>query len=367
MSGGIEETILSNIEGATGQSFDDDGGEDIQQERGQPTQPDTGDQLSEQLNRRTRQPQPDDEADLREPLKQAPPKGKDQRKGPRTNQQGDIVDEQGNVLASRGLERRLHTQLERTREVSRSLEQRNQELARQLSEKEFLGGAAQKLGLDNDSIAEALQLAAQFKQSPVQAARAVIERALAAGVAMHEIVNDEFIPNVTLSATQRLLDQRLGPLSRNIQEAESVERTNREATEKGNRFLAAYPDAIHHQDVVAERMAAIMEDYSKQGVKMDPFVAAEKAFEQVLMFCQKHGLDISQPLKPQVEARRQQPGRVAQGRPGRGTPPQNRVRRPMPNGRGGGELVGTKSRSAGTEESYDAIIRDAMREEGYNL
>lgn len=352
MAGGIEERILDNIESATGTAFDEGGDDSPQQEPGQPNVPvDEQAQVAGQLNRR----QQDDE-NLMQPTKPAPAKGKDQRKGPRRDAEGNIVDGQGNVLASRGIERRLHTQLERTREVNRSLEQRNQELARQLGERDFLGSAPQKLGLNNEELADAMQIAASFKVSPVQGARAVLERALAAGVSLHDIVDDQFIPNVSVAATQRLLDQRLGPLSRNLKEQESVERTTREATEKGNRFLAAYPDAIHQQDIVADQMAQVMQQYRQQGVELDPFVAAEKAFERVLVFCTKHGLDISQPLGPQVRAR--------QASPGKGV----RARRPMPNGNGRGrEVVSTSSRAAATDESYDSIVKEAMREEGYNL
>jgi hypothetical protein len=357
MAGGIEERILDNIESATGTTFDEGGDEGPQQEPGQPNVPvDEQAQVSDQLSRRTRQ-QPAGDENLMQPTKPPAAKGKDQRKAPRRDAEGNIVDEQGNVLASRGIERRLHTQLERTREVNRSLEQRNQELARQLGERDFLGSAPQKLGLNNEELADAMQIAASFKASPAQAARAVIERALATGVSLHDIVDDQFIPNVSVAATQRLLDQRLGPLSRNLKEQESVERTTREATEKGNRFLAAYPDAIHQQDIVADQMAQVMQQYRQQGVELDPFVAAEKAFERVLVFCTKHGLDISQPLGPQVRAR--------QASPGRGM---TRARRPMPNGNGSGrEVVSTSSRAAATDESYDSIVKEAMREEGYNL
>lgn len=363
MSGGIEDSILDNIESATGTPFEvADDTDDGPQEPGQPNVPvDEQSQVSDQLNRRTRQ-QPADDADLKQPLKQAPAKGKDQRKGPRRDAAGNLVDEQGNVLATRGIERRLHTQLERTREVNRSLEQRNQELVRQLSDREFLSGAPQKLGLNNDELADAMQIAAAFKASPVEGARAVLERALAAGVSLHQIIDDQFIPNVTVAATQRLLDQRLGPLARNLKQSEDVSRVNQQAVEKGNRFLAAYPDAIHHQDVVADQMAQIMEQYRGQGVELDPFVAAEKAFEKVLMFCQKHNLDISQPLGPQVQARQ------GQQRPGRGVPTQDRVRRPMPNGRGGErEVTSMQSRQAPTDQSYDQIVKEAMRDEGYNI
>lgn len=375
MSGGIEERILSDIESATGESFDSDTGDDdvASTERGQ--QPDQQDQVTEQLGRRTR-PQEGDDADLRQPLKQAPAKEKDQRDGLRRNKAGQLIDKKGNLVDEQGklitdpdygLPRRLHTQLERTRAVNKSLELRNQELARQLGEREFLNGAPAKLGLDNNDLADAMQLAAVFKKSPVDAARAVIERALAAGASLHQIVNDEFIPNVTIAATQRLLDERLGPLSRNLKEQESVNRVNQQANEKGNKFLADYPDAIHHSDIIAERMEAIMEQYRGQGVELDPYVAAEKAFEQVLVFCQKKGLDITKPLRPQVEERAKQAEQMAQRRPGRGVPPQNRVRRPIPNGRVGGELLDTKSRAAGPDDSYRSIVAAAMREEGYDI
>src|SRR3954454_9488554 len=109
MAGGIEETILGNIEAQSG-PFDEDDQDSGTPEPGQQPAPDEQDQVAGQLNRRTRQPT--DEGDLRQPIK---PAGKDQRKGPRTDAKGNVVDGQGNVIASRGLERTAHTQLERAR------------------------------------------------------------------------------------------------------------------------------------------------------------------------------------------------------------------------------------------------------------
>lgn len=366
---GIEDKILSDIEENTGVSFDDDGMDDAVD---QPGQQDQQDQLSQQMQRRQVQ-DPNAEVDLQNPLEQPKAKGakgKEQRQVLRPNKDGDIVDGQGNVVASRGRERRLHVQLERTRDLVKVLEERNAALARNAGDSQYLGGLPAKLGLHNDEVSDALGIVAKFKTDPIGAARDVIERAIAAGASLHQIVDDQFIPNVTVAATQRLLDERLGPLSRNLKEQESVGRINQEAAEKGNRFLSEYPDAVHHQDVVADQMKHIMESYEARGLKMDPFVAAEKAFGNVLSFAEKHGFDISQPLGPQIQARvqGQQGGNQRRQSPGRVQPTQT-ARRPLPPGNGGmgSPMQSTKSRSANADESYDSIVREAMRESGYNF
>lgn len=358
----IEDNILSGIESATGTPWeqDVDTGDEVNDE-GQ-------DQLETQLARREVRDPPraketdEGDEDLTDPLKkpeQRKPDNKEQQRGkPRTNERGDLVDEQGKVIANRGMERRLHSQLERTRETVSTLQERNTELARQVADAQFLDGLPRRLNLNNDDVQIGLGFAASLKADPVKFAREAIERAVAKGVALQDIVNDEFIPNVSIAATQRLLDERLGPIAdRNKQDQDSVV-AQREAEEKTNRFLSDYPDAETHQELVAHQMARLKQEYSSRGVSPDPYLLAERAWQQIEEFAIRNKLDVTQPLGPQIEARQNATGRREQ-------PRREQQRRPMPNGSGrGGDVVERKSRSANPDDSYDSIIREAMAEEG---
>lgn len=373
MAGGFsdfENNILSGIEDATGETFDpatddslDEGDQSLQEQIKQPVtrrDQDT-DENGDLLDGSTKQ------------TKGTPEKlGKDgkpiQKKGgPRTNERGDIIDEQGNVIARGGDARRLHSQVTRLREQTRTLEERNASLASQLAEVQFLNNLPKQYGLVNEEVADGLQIVGQFKQNPAKAAQMVIERALAAGATMAQIVNDEFIPNVQIGAVKRLLDERLGPIAEEQQQRRDVDQVNQQGVEAANAFLADYPEAEVHAAVIADQMKQITQEYKDRGRAIDPYVAAERALERVVMFAEKYGLDINQPLGPQVEAKRAEIERSAGGTPnanGGNGPTQRQSRRPMPNGNRGNGVVERKSSQSNSNDSWDSIVRDSLAENG---
>jgi len=360
MAGGIEDTIVSQIEENTGESFDDHSDDTADVGVEQPGRDDdvASRNVQDQLQRRTRQ----QDGDNLRTERRSPRERKEAQRQGRPDGKGNIVDEQGNVIATGGLARRLHVRAERLEALTKSQEERIGTLTRQLAEAKVLNGAPQEYGLNNDDVRDGLYLTALFKQNPAQAAREVLERALASGVNLHQIINDEAIPNVSIGAVNRLLEQRLGPVLGNLNEQQAVNQTQRDAVEKTNRFLAEYPDAANHEDVVAEQMKVITDEYRAKGVKPDPYIVAEQAFARVLQFCEQHRFDIRQPLEPQIRARMQQ--QQAGSQPGRR--PVN-ARRPMPNGRGGGEALASRQRSASPDERYDSIVKQAMRESGIDI
>lgn len=372
MAGGFsdfEQNILSGIEDATGEAFDtgtddslDEGDQSLQQQVKQPTN--------------TREQDTEDGGDLldgstkqtKQSAVKLGPDGKPVQKkgGPRTNERGDIIDEQGNVIARGGDARRLHSQVTRLREQTKTLEDRNASLASQLAEVQFLNNLPKQYGLVNEEVADGLQIVGQFKTNPAKAAQMVIERALAAGATMAQIVNDEFIPNVQIGAVTRLLDERLGPIAKERQEQQGVDDVNRQGMEAANAFLTDYPEAEIHSAVIADQMKGIMQEYKDRGRTIDPYVAAERALERLVIFADKYGLDINQPLGPQVQAKRDEIANSTNGtgNANGGKGPTQRQSRPMPNGNRGNGVVERKSQSSRADDSMDSIVRDAMAENG---
>jgi hypothetical protein len=118
-----------------------------------------------------------------------------------------------------------------------------------------------QFNLSNDEVIGGLEYVALLKENPANAAKKAIEVALARGANLRDIVNDELVPNVTLGATQRLIDERLSGL-RNQQQAQNVEPQEVQAARvKTQQFLADYPDAEQHSEVVAHQMRNILQGY----------------------------------------------------------------------------------------------------------
>lgn len=360
MAGGIEDTILSNISGATGDDYGEgDTGTDTTVDEGTGLQSDEGqEQVEEQLGKRNpfdRQASVEEPKDKKvDPKQKVDPKaGKGKPQSPEENREQ--------------FARRANAQVQRLQTVNRDLTTRNEELARQVADRSYLSGIPAKFGLSNDDVAQGLELVASFKSSPLNAAKAVLQLALAQGVDLNEIVGDG--PEIGTKAIKQLLDQRLAPMEQERQEAERVRQLQDQGRRETEQFLSDYPEAVHHQDVIADQMKAIIEDYRSRGRNIDAYLAGEMAFNRVKQFAEQHGLDFNQPLGPQVRARTQQGptgGRQTPG--GRTVPREQTPRRPMPNGsNGGGDVISRKSTSANPDDSFSSIVRDSMKEAGYSF
>lgn len=351
MSSGIEDTIIGNIESATGESLETDGGNTAD-----PV--DTGSDLEQnqavqQLNQRDSFDQAVDEQPKDKPSKVETKKPTKDEKPQRLKEQApDKSHNQANA------ERRLQSTVDRLRDVSRNLEQQNQGLVQQLAQVKALNAIPQQFGLSNDEVLGGLEYVALLKQNPAQAAKKAIEVALARGANLRDIVNDEFVPNLTLNAVQQLIDQRLGPVARNLQQQQEVNSQEQQSIEQARtktaQFLADYPDAEQHSEVVAAQIRKIMDDYRSRGMQIDPYIAAEMAWNGVREFAARNNLDLSQPLGPQWQGRQQQPQRQ-----------QAPARRPMPNG--GNAPVQSRSNVAKADDTTRSIVKQAMMEAGYNF
>jgi hypothetical protein len=158
-----------------------------------------------------------------------------------------------------------------------------------------------------------------------------------------------------------LLDERLGPVAKERQDRQTVDSETLEAQNQARQFLADYPDAGQHGEVIADQMTKIEAEYASKGLKVSKYVAAEKAYQRLEDFCTKNNFDISLPLGPQLQAReRKAPSGVPS--PTRQTP------RPIPNGSGnGGDVVSRKKQMADADDSFGSIVRESLIEAGYQL
>jgi hypothetical protein len=341
VSGGIEDTILSNIEANTGDDFGDSGVGAMDEQTGAPGSDPEQDQAEQQLARRVERPQ--------DAPKRPPVPGKPEQPQQTTPKGKPITP---NVQAA---EQRVNQQIARLRQVNQDYQRKEADLNRRLAETSALNQLPQQFGLQNQEVIEGLQFIVDLKQNPVAAAQKMIQAALTRGANLRDIVNDEMVPQLSLRATQQLLDERLGPVQQQRQDQEHQERVQREAATGANQFLADYPDAAAHTGDIAQLMLKIAEEYAGRGIQLPPAIQAEKAWERIVGFAHQNGFDLSQPLGPQYQARNQQP---AQART-----------RPMPNGvsGGGAPMTSRSARPSRVSESFDSIVREAMRENGYNI
>lgn len=383
MSGSpFEDQIWDNIERNSGginddgypdNSYDDNANVPVQEEK-----PD-----SEEIRRRVESLiEPENEEQPRRQIAKQPQQGqpKDPKdKNPRTDAKGNVIDENGQVIARGGAERRLAQTNERLRTSNESLSRRNQELEAAVNEYKMLDGLPKALNLNNDDVKQGLTIVADFIQNPAKAARDVIALALSRGVTMQQIVNDELIPDINLRAVNNLLEERLGPVARNLQQSQEVDEAQRAATQEFENFMGDFPLAQVHGPVVAKIMDDIRTEYKDRGRAIpSAYHVGELAMTRLQNFATANGFNLEEDLQPQIDARLEEVARQKANPQGNGprspnanvrqTQPRQQTtqRHPMPNGSRGG-AVPKHETSAAPDLDSGEIVRWAMRENGYSI
>jgi acetolactate synthase small subunit len=206
----------------------------------------------------------------------------------------------------RGAAQRFHGNWQR---AQRDLERTSRELETTRAELEGLRTAAQlptQLGLAPNEAIMGMQMIAHFKRDPVGAAKEVLAQVLAAGINIEELVG-----SINASAMQTMLDNTVRPLTeaqqRQQQEAET-QRAVQEAVEREREaVLARFPWAAVHDEEVADIMDAF------EGAGHD--ISYREAVLELQAYALQNNLNLSQPLRPQLAARRgaRQPASNARG------------------------------------------------------
>lgn len=368
--GDIEDRILNDISDNTGDDFSTEVNTD------EPS--DDGDELpTPQPQREEAAPKPNAKPKQGDQVAKGKGKPKDGEKPIKRDDKGNIIDDSGQIVAQKGAERRIFQQNERLKEANTSQQQKIADLTRQISENNSLNGLPKQYGLDTRDVGEAFRIAGAFKRNPVEGARMALEFALSQGASLNEIVSEEVLPNISLAAQKRMMEDMHQRTFAPIEQERNQQRAMKEAADQANQFAIDHPEATEHHDDIAKMIPEIIQAAAGQNRRIDVVTAAEMALTKLQSFAIKNGLDPNRAIGPQIEeikARngRQAPNGQANGqRPNPSNPnarqPLPRRQAPMPNGSRGVDQVPSNSGSLPASASNDAIVRQAMRDAGYNF
>jgi hypothetical protein len=203
---------------------------------------------------------------------------------------GDLLDAQGNVVAKAGPERRHYETLQTERQRYASLERKHnatqQELGTLRNRVQAYEQASTALGTSNpQETADAVRLMRDFNRAPVETLTKLLAEVKAAGYSIDGIGSA-----VDAAALSQMLDQRLPPaVNRQGPTAQQVEQ---QSAEEVTQFLGTYPDAAMHETALANI------------ITRHPELALEDAYFKLKESVISQGYDWSQPLGPQVQARK---------------------------------------------------------------
>lgn len=281
----------------------------------------------------------------------------------KTDQKGNILNEQGAIIARAGNERRLFEKARaldsRLQVASREVETHRsqvEKLTHQLADTKLLNGQPAAMGLSMEEAYTGLRLVQMYKGDPGQFFKYVVDQMTKAG---HDVAKfgqaAGAAVNPSPEAVQALIRQtiasELGPLKQNTQQQQQDRAADDAAMKEALEFFDNFPDAQIHEDVLARL------------IESDPRLSPEAAYWKLKSICAEQDFDFSQPLRPQFEARSAQGSQQQQRQQQQ---PRTQQRRPMPNGRGADGAVRERKESlAAPDENWDVIIRQSMQENGF--
>lgn len=274
---------------------------------------------------------------------------KDTGKQPQFRKQGNnfvddknnIVDPRsGQIIAKAGSERRMYEKMQRQEILLNDRSEKLEKYEKDSKDSSTYFGMVKQAGLSMDEIGEAFNIAIQFKQDPVGAAKKVLEQVLALGHNVTDILGADAGNAIEMSGISRMIDERLKPLITPLQQQRATDQQTKEAQVK----LAAWLDENEYADVHLNAIDKLVGDNG---------ISPQKAYNELYKFAIKHQLDFSKPLGPQIAERQS-------ARNGNGNNRQEpRAQKSFPTG-SRVEPASMETKDFGSNASWDDILRSEI-------
>ena len=261
-----------------------------------------------------------------------------------TEQQGkvsspqDLVDAQGNVIATGGKERRFYETAQREKQRAEGLTREVETLQAQLEAINNAGSVGSQYDLSPEEVTTGAQIIAAYKNNPVETIEYMLTQAQAAGHNVDAIGQNG---NMNLNAVKQMVDSAIQPLVAEQYEREEIEAANDRAQEIYDNFNSQYPDSAVHEDSLARLL------------EQEPSLSPEAAYFKLRSYYMERNLDWTKSLEQlQSEQSSQQASANTQ--------------QAVPDGNVISNRVTDTAQVADANTSTDDIIRQAMSDAGIN-
>jgi hypothetical protein len=265
----------------------------------------------------------------------------------------DLVDPvTGRVVAKGGIERRVYEEGQRHARENNTLKQQLTRATQQLAGINEVTQEAVRLNVAPQDQLVAIRMMSEFLRDPVKTLETLVAEVKSKGYPI-PFLEQGVTPGIDMAAIQRMIDNKMAPLTQQQQTARVQEEQRQRAEADLNTFLEDNQEANSNLDVLAEMLQA------------QPGLSLHSAYTKMIKWAHENQLDWTQPLKQQIAALRQQPTQQQ-------TTQQPAPTRPLPGGRSvqptsatpvGNGAVAQYSENA----SWADIIRQTMQEHGVTL
>lgn len=207
----------------------------------------------------------------------------------RADPQGNLVDENGNVVARAGGERKYYQNWRNSERALNEARTRQQTLEAENNAFRTSASAINALGLDPREMSAAANLMSNWKKDPVGVVRYLLTQAQALGHDVSALVGGQ--AGLDPAAIREMVRTEIAPLTER-QRAEQVAAEARAASEtEFNDFVQEFPEALTHADSLANMLRSF------------PQLSPREALFRLQAWTFQNGYDWNQPLAPQVQSR----------------------------------------------------------------
>ena len=159
----------------------------------------------------------------------------------------DLVDAQGNVIATGGKERRFYETAQREKARADTATKEVSTLQAQIEAINNAGTLGTQYSLTPEEVTTGAQLIAAYKSNPVETIQYMLTQAQASGHNIDAIGGG----GLDMQAVKQMLDTALQPLVAEQNERVDTQEANDRALEVYNEFSAKHPDAAVHENSLA--------------------------------------------------------------------------------------------------------------------
>ena len=248
----------------------------------------------------------------------------------------DLVDAQGNVIATGGKERRFYETAQREKARADTATKEVSTLQAQIEAINNAGTLGTQYSLTPEEVTTGAQLIAAYKSNPVETIQYMLTQAQASGHNIDAIGGG----GLDMQAVKQMLDTALQPLVAEQNERVDTQEANDRALEVYNEFSAKHPDAAVHENSLARLL------------QQEPTLSPEAAYFKLRSYYLERNLDWTKSLE------------TLQAEENAG--PSANTQQAVPDGNVTDARVTDTAQVADVNTSTSDIIRQAMEDAGIN-
>lgn len=252
----------------------------------------------------------------------------------RNNTSQDLVDENGNIIAKAGAERRFYEEnvkLKRDRDIFNTqvmpkLRQNYDAMVARVKAYEDAMSSMKSGDLTPEDVQTGMDLIRQWKKSPQETLKFLLTQAKGYGI------NIEGVGGIDTNAINQMLDEKLKPFMQEREAKLQQQQIQQRSIQQYNDFIQRYPDAERH----TEELAYLL--------RKNPNMSLDAVYFMLRNHYSTKGYDFNTPLAEILQ---------------KGV--NNKVNMTMPHTNPDNNVEKITQKVAPINKSYDSIIKDVLR------